>query len=280
MALRLGVALDGSKVLIKGRDFERLRPTVDETFGKFDALIFIGALGIAVRMVAPHVESKLSDPAVVCIDERGRHVISVLSGHAGGANELTLRLARLLKAEPIITTATDVNELPSVDWLEGLRPFPKDAIKLINRAVLEGRRVVVTDGQTELELVPRKLIAGIGCRRGISTEQIACAVEEACRMIEQPIERIDRLASVDVKRNEIGLLEYSARIGRPISFFDVETLRATIERYGLNESAFVRDRIGAGNVCEAAALSCVERGRFALTKTKFDGVTVALVWER
>ena len=283
IAARLNAALDGSRVFVKGRDFDRLRDLVDETFYKFDALIFVGALGIAVRMIAPHIVDKLNDPAVVCVDERGRHVISVLSGHVGGANELTRRLATSLNAEPIITTATDVEALPAVDAFTsnlGLMPRPKEAIKMINRAVLEGRRVIVTDGETELELVPQRLIAGIGCKRGTSRELIASAVARACSMIGQSIERIGLIASIDVKSDEIGLSEFARSIDRPIKFFDVATLQTTVERYMLDESDFVRKRVGVGNVCEAAALSCVERGRLALSKTKFDGVTVALIWER
>lgn len=283
LAERLGSLLEGSQTFIKGRDFERLRPMVDETFNSFDGLIFIGALGIAVRMIAPHIVSKLSDPAVVCLDERGRHVISVLSGHVGGANDLTLKLARMLGATPVLTTATDVENLPAIDSFTsrlGLMPQPKEAIKVINRAVLDGKKIYVTAGDTTLDLIPQRLILGLGCRRGIECSMIATAVESACSMIDQSVDRINLIASVDVKKDEAGLLEYSARIGRAIKFFDVETLQRTIERYRLEESAFVKEKIGVGNVCEAAALSCVERGRFALTKTKFDGVTVALIWEK
>ncbi len=275
--------LEGSVVFVKGRDFERLREIVDDTFRKFDALIFIGAVGIAVRMIAPHVESKLHDPAVISIDERGRHVISLLSGHVGGANELARRIAKLIGGEAIITTATDVENLTAIDAFTseiGMTPVPKEAIKLINRAVLEGERVFVTAGNSTLELIPRRLIVGLGCRRGVSCSAIERAVSEACRRIEQPIARIDLLASVDVKSDEVGLLEFSARIGREIKFFDVETLRSIVRQYRLQESDFVREKLGVGNVCEAAALACVSRGRFALTKTKFEGVTVALLWEK
>ncbi|MBR1581024.1 MAG: cobalt-precorrin 5A hydrolase [Selenomonadaceae bacterium] len=283
LASTISNALDGSKIFVKGRDFDRLRSLVDNTFDKFDALIFIGAVGITVRMIAPHIVSKLSDPAVISVDERGRHVISLLSGHVGGANDLTRRIAAIINAEPIITTATDVEHLTAVDAFTsnlGLVPQPKDAIKFINRAVLEGRKIFVTDGVTKLELVPQRLIAGIGCRRGIDCSMIRTAVESACRSINQSIDRIDLIATVDVKSDEVGLLKFARELGREIKFFDVATLRSTIDRYMLDESAFVKQTLGVGNVCEAAALACVERGRFALTKTKFDGVTVALVWER
>lgn len=90
---------------------------VEKAFSCSDALIFIGALGICVRSIAPYIQDKHTDPAVVCIDTTGKQVISVLSGHVGGANELTLSLARLLSAEPVITTQSDNVGLWALDML-------------------------------------------------------------------------------------------------------------------------------------------------------------------
>ena len=161
-----------------------------------------------------------------------------------------------------------------------MKPEPKEAIKFINSAILRNEAVFVTAGDTILNLTPMKLIAGIGCKRGTSKELIFNAVNEACNKIGQSIERISLIASVDIKSDEIGLIEFAKLINREIKFFDVETLRNTIKRYRLEESEFVKNTIGVGNICEAAALSCVERGKFALTKTKFEKVTVALIWEK
>ena len=84
-------------------------------FGEKDAVIFIGAAGICVRAVSPFVQDKRHDPAVIVIDEKGRFCIPLLSGHIGGANELALKLAEAVGAEPVITTATDINGLFAVD---------------------------------------------------------------------------------------------------------------------------------------------------------------------
>ena len=282
LADKIAKSLDGCTIFVKGKNFERLREVVDDNFQKFDALIFVTAAGIAVRMIAPHIVSKLSDPAVLVVDECGRHVISLLSGHVGRANELTLKVAEIVNGEPVITTATDVEGKVAVDSFVskiGLKPEPKEAIKAINTAILNGEPVFVTAGETILNLSPMRLIVGIGCRRGTSKEQIKTAVTESCRRIEQPVERISLIASVDIKSKERGLLEFAESIDRKILFFNAETLQRTINKYNLSESEFVKNTVGVGNICEAAALSCVERGRVALSKSKFDGVTVALVWE-
>ncbi len=119
--------------------------TLREAFSHYSAVIFIGATGIAVRVIAPLVNDKFIDPAVIVIDERGQHVISLLSGHYGGANALARYLAGVLDADPVITTATDVNELAALDTLasqldarmDGFRP----AVKTINHMLVSGKRI-------------------------------------------------------------------------------------------------------------------------------------------
>ena len=94
------------------------RAEVAKRWQDFDAFIFIGAMGICVRTIAPLIEDKHTDPAVICVDSMGRHVISVLSGHVGGANDLTRRVASALGADPVITTQSDNAGLWALDTLE------------------------------------------------------------------------------------------------------------------------------------------------------------------
>ena len=131
-----------------------------------------------------------------------------------------------------------------------------------------------------MNLLPQRLIAGIGCRRGTSAEEISLAVESACKKINQPVERINLLASVALKKDECGLLNFAVQKNLEIKFFSIEELAKKISEYKLEESDFVKKNIGIGNVCEAAALCCVKAGRFALTKTKFEKVTISLLWEK
>lgn len=334
LARRVGLALgDQASLFVSSRHatlgaqtFGRLREAVQENFHRYDALVFIMAAGIAVRSIAPYLVSKLEDPAVVVLDEQGRHVISLLSGHVGGANRLTRALAAALGAEPVITTATDVEGLVAPDALAaelGLFPEPHAAILAVNSALLRGEsisyyvdsacalasfyreelarrgltvrelaereretrpQVIISTACTEaragrLFLRPMALRAGVGCRRGTPKEVILAALKEAAARIGMPMEAITSLGSTVFKREEQGLHEAAAELRRPLYFYANDVLQRIIEQYGLRESDFVRQTIGIGNVCEAAALAA-GGGRMALGKTRFEKVTVALVWQQ
>ena len=121
-----------------------------EKFSDSDALIFIGATGIAVRSIAPYVASKKSDPAVLVVDECGKFVISLLSGHLGGANELALKTAEILEAIPVVTTATDLHHRFAVDVFakkNHLHFTEREAAKQISAAVLDGKQVGLWIGE-------------------------------------------------------------------------------------------------------------------------------------
>ena len=343
LAMRLADALQGGTIHLPERMhgtipdsydtvfFSRLSDVMKTAFVRYDALICVMATGIVVRMLAPYVENKLYDPAVLVFDEQGQHGISLLSGHIGGANELTRRLCAAVGADPVITTATDVIGALAPDVIAGqlaLRPVPKAAIQTLNAALLEGReisycvdmdlpraaayeahlraaqvrvtsfrgkppqgvyRVVITACVPKeappagtLYLVPRRLIAGLGCRAGVPEDKILYALTEACGRIGQEPARIDLLASTEVKRSEQGLLAAAQTLGREILFFSNDALAEKVVQYGLDESDFVRQTIGVGNVSEAAALCAAgyEGGRMALGKTIIGKVTVALLWEK
>lgn len=106
-------------------------------------MIFIGASGIAVRSIAPYVMSKKSDPAVLVVDECGKFVISLLSGHLGGANELALKTAEILNAVPVVTTATDLHHRFAVDVFAKKNDcsiFNMKAAKEVSAALLAGKK--------------------------------------------------------------------------------------------------------------------------------------------
>lgn len=128
--------------------FESLRACVTEGFGHFSAHVFITAAGIAVRAIAPHLVSKDVDPAVVVMDQNGRHVVSLLSGHLGGANDLATVVAQLVGGVAVITTATDTEKLPSLDLVAvevGCTIHNIGAVKHVNGALLADEKVLLDD---------------------------------------------------------------------------------------------------------------------------------------
>ena len=128
--------------------FQSLSEALSHKFNRYSGHIFIMSTGIVVRVIAPLVKSKLEDPAVVVVDDQANHAISLLSGHLGGANALTLKIADIIGADPVITTATDVNRVPAVDMLAKEKDLlienPR-AIKTVNMALLKGEKILVHD---------------------------------------------------------------------------------------------------------------------------------------
>lgn len=116
----------------------------EEHFSQSDALVFIGAIGIAIRAIAPYIKTKTKDPAVVVVDELGQFSIPILSGHIGGANELALQISKILNAIPVITTATDINNVFAIDtWAksQGLQILNPECIKLVSSKLLKGESI-------------------------------------------------------------------------------------------------------------------------------------------
>ena len=116
----------------------------EEHFSHSDALVYIGAIGIAIRAIAPYIKAKTKDPAVVVVDELGQFSIPILSGHIGGANELAMEISDILGSIPVITTATDINNVFAIDtWAkgQGLHILNPECIKLVSSKLLKGESI-------------------------------------------------------------------------------------------------------------------------------------------
>jgi len=277
-------------------------------FSSMDALVFVGACGIAVREIAPYVKSKKTDPAVLCIDERGQFVIPLLSGHIGGANALAVRLAERLDATAVVTTATDVHGRFAVDaWAarQGCALSDMGLAKAVAAEILErdvplcsqfpitgalpegtcagesgalgifiGWRVRSPFDRT-LRLIPRVLHVGIGCRRGTAAEAVESAVEAVFAENGLDTAAIRGVYSIDLKRDEAGLLAACERHRWPVHFYTAQQLRDAVGDF--TPSDFVRSVTGVDNVCERAARLGAEK--LIVQKTARDGVTVAVAAE-
>ena len=298
LASKLAASLGGS---VRGKD-QPLADWTRESFASCDALIFVGAAGIAVRSIAPYIQSKALDPAVLCVDETGRWIISILSGHLGGANALARRLAALTGGEAVITTATDINGLFAVDlWAkaQNMAVLQPERIKNVSAKILRGETITIDcpypiagtapelvqcDRDADvivsyracetkaLQLVPRVLTLGIGCKRGTDAGTLKAAFQRFC--IERGIcpEAINGAASIDLKRDEAGLLTFCVSHGRPLRFYSAEELRGAPG--DLTASAFVEATTGVDNICERAAV-LASGGKLIEKKYARDGVTFA-----
>lgn len=284
---------------------KRIADDMGALFGGHDALIFIGACGIAVREIAPHLKSKTTDPAVLVLDDRGGYVIPILSGHIGGANRLAGELAERLGAVPVITTATDGAGRFSCDaWAAAhdCAISSMEAAKAVSAAILKADVPVCADSPlperlpdglirgeegeigiyigvyerspfcTTLRLIPRTLTLGIGCRRGIGREAVLSAAEAVAGQYGFDLRAVGMVASIDLKRDEEGLLAFAKALGAETVFYTADELNAVEGDF--EESEFVKKTVGTGNVCERAAV--LAGGKRIVRKTAVSGVTVAV----
>ena len=318
--MEIAYKLSNSLSEVNDVDFSRcgkgaLSTWTEEHFSTNDALIFIGAIGIALRAISPYIKTKTKDPAVVVVDELGQFSIPILSGHIGGANELALQIAKDLGSIPVITTATDINKVFAVDtWAksQGLNIFNPECIKLVSSKLLKGESVhvksdypiqgnlpknvylndledsnagydvIITHKDLENErkndtllLVPQIITVGIGCRKDISFEAIESSILNILESENYHILAINALASIDKKANEKGILEFGKKYDLPFNTYSAEELNSLEGDF--TKSEFVKSVVEVDNVCERSAIM-ESNGKLIRRKDTCDGagVTVAL----
>ncbi len=300
---RLAPLLEGDFFACKGRVAE----VFAQAWQDYPQIVCIMASGIVVRTIAPLLQDKYRDPAIVVCDEQGRFAISLLSGHLGGANRLAHRVAAAVGGQAVLTTASDVLGRTALDlWCRelGLIPGDKAAFtramgRLVDcgslkvwsayplpllppdlRAVEERDAAdLIVDARTEATtgavlLHPKSLVVGIGCNRGTPKADIAETVTATCAQHQLAPEAIARLASIDLKQDEAGLLEFARDQGLTIDFFSSEQLNQVA---GVSTSAAVLKATGAKGVAEPAALLSAGAGSTLLVnKMKWTDVTTAV----
>ncbi|MDJ0582098.1 precorrin-3B C(17)-methyltransferase [Crocosphaera sp.] len=264
------------------------------------AFIFCLATGAVIRLIAPLLEDKGSDPAIIVIDPKGQYVISLCSGHQGGADRLAQLIAQQLNATPIITGASHSLNLPAIDILGlpfGWRKGPGDWTR-VSHAIASQKRVQVVqeagsrlwqdnlpqnhhfyfgfpeieenapiaarvwisatkrkfaEGSTfpKVQWYPRVLWVGIGCIRGTSQGLIESAIEEVCLKYHLATEAIAGIATIDIKADEVGIVEYCQEKQYPLFTYSSDVLN-TIKVP--NPSEVVKEEVGTASVAEAAAI--------------------------
>ncbi len=303
---RLRAALGGTASCTRRMEGFSLSQWTAEAFSAFDALVFVGAVGIAVRAVAPCLKSKAQDPAVVAVDECGRFAVPVVSGHLGGANDLAREISNICGAVAVITTATDANGLFAVDeWAKRQNCAVTDprGIKAVSARILAGQTVRVrsewpVEGECPagvtltdspdwdvwvdvhrhsggLCLAPKALVLGVGCRKGTPREALETAFRALCGEQNLWPEVVCGAATIDLKAEEPGLLDFCAAHGWSLTCYSAEALRGAEGTF--TPSAFVERTTGVDNVCERSAVLAAG-GPLLTGKHAGNGVTMALAW--
>lgn len=296
--------------------------------GRASAIIFIGSAGIAVRAIAPFIRHKSEDPAVLVIDEAGHFVISLLSGHLGGANELTMYISRLISAEPVITTASDIEGAFSVDVFAKENGFilsdfgkAKDAqakvlrgeklriysdismenllkrpgigeAEMVSSKEIDKADIVISYRTKYLEysepvirpfnaiglrLTAKRIYVGIGARKGVSEEDVMKAYDNCLKSSGIDASAVSALVSIDIKKNEQGILTFSYKREIPFITYTPEELSSIQGDFA--SSAFVQSVTGVSNVCERAAAYAASRNgreKVLVHKQIYGNVTLAV----
>ncbi len=300
---RLAESLQGDFFACKGR----LAEVFAQVWREYREIVCIMATGIVVRTIAPLLQDKYRDPAIVVCDEQGRFAISLLSGHLGGANQLADLVATQIGGQAVLTTASDVLGMTALDlwcldlglavadkaaftramgrlvdrgglkvWSTcALPPLPPDLHRVTDREEADLLITARTDETIGGALLhPKSLVIGIGCNRDTPAAHIARAVEQTCLQQHLAPGAITRLASIDLKKDEQGLLEYARQQGFTIDFFASEQLNQV---EGVSCSPVVQRATGAKGVAEPAALLSAGAGSTLLVnKMKWTDVTTAV----
>jgi cobalt-precorrin 5A hydrolase/precorrin-3B C17-methyltransferase len=263
-----------------------------------DGIICFLAAGATVRLIAPLLDSKQSDPAVVCLDEAARYAVALTGGHAAGANALATRAAEALGAEPVITTATDAAGLPGLDTLD----WPVEgAVAAVSRALLDAEpvalacdqtwplpalpitadetaryRIVVTDRIVPADdwtviLHPPSLVAGVGASHGVTAAEVLGLVDTALAEAGLSSASVTALATVDAKAAEPGLVEAARERGWPLLTHPAGRL-AAVPVPTPSQAALAA--VGTPSVAEAAALASADV--LIVPKRKSAMATVAI----
>ena len=260
-------------------------------FAECDAIVCFLAVGATVRLLAPLLSGKHTDPGVVCVDEALRYAVPVAGAHAGGANELARRVSRLFGAEAVITTASDAAGSVSLDEFGADLGFvlePGSDLAAVGTAVLSGDRVTFTAGavwplpplppnvvQSQPEpgvpaiivsdraapptapgapvviYRPPSLVVGIGASRGVAAAEVTALISQALADAGLSPRSVRLAATVDLKAGEAGLREALRDRGWPLAVFPAAGLAAMPVP---NPSETVRSAVGTPSVAEAAAL--------------------------
>lgn len=290
-----------------------IKSLIAYAWNDYDGLIFIGATGIAIRMINPFIDHKTKDPAVIVIDDLGRYVISLLSGHIGGANDLTHYISEEINGLPIITTASDSRGIESIDMFAKKNDYymeDMNSITTLTSMMVNGKKIgFYSEDRTkinynnlivlkELEnldkdieglivvssiitkdikapytiLRPRNINIGVGCRKGIEGDRIIESIKSSFKEAHLSINSIKSMGTVEVKKDEAGILEAAKFYNCPLKIYTIEEIQQVEDMF--EKSKFVKDTIGVYSVSEPVAH--LLGGQLITRKSKHNGITISI----
>lgn len=290
----------------------KLKDAAENAMSNYRAVVFISSTGIAVRAISSFIKSKDKDPAVVVIDSSCKFVISLLSGHLGGANELTCKLASILKAVPVITTATDnigvkapdvfakeneliINDLKDAKYIASLLVEGKkvgfiDEDKLLdvpkgyssNLDNVQGLLYVTNKCKAfyeenlknikTLKLIRKNIVLGVGCRKNFDSQQMIETVKKLLLDYNIDERAVKYISTVEIKAKEEAILKLAEYFKCNLKIYSIEDIKKVQHNY--RGSDFVEKTIGARAVCEP----CTELAGASLItdKIKANGMTLCI----
>ncbi|AFS79467.1 cobalamin biosynthesis protein CbiG [Gottschalkia acidurici 9a] len=302
---------------------DKLSNHMEDIFRNHDGLIFISSTGIALRLIAPYIESKVKDPAVIVVDDMGKYSISLLSGHIRGANDLTLQISSILENQPIITTASDGRGIDAVDTFAkryNLEIESMEDAKKLTSLMVEGENIKLISELVDVELRydnvikinkhsisstlsdvkgiivissldnikdyiksedkhkpicllrPKNINIGIGCRRGKSKREILGAIMELFKENNLCLKSINKIGTIDVKKDEEGIIETSKELNCSMEVFTKKDIEKVQNKF--NRSKFVESKVGVTSVCEPCAY--LLGSEMIISKKIFNGITIAV----
>lgn len=277
-----------------------------ENFFTNELLIFIGSVGIAVRAVSKFITKKNLDPAVLVIDDNAKFVIPILSGHIGGANYYAKKFAVYLNSTPVITTATDINNVFAIDvWatknnfvidniekiknisaklLNNEKVFIKSDFEILNnlpKNIFKSKNnnfdVVITFKKKEnynaLKIIVPCLCLGVGCKKNTSSKKIINAFKNFINENNLHKKAFINISSIDLKKNEQAIKDLAKFMQVNFKTYSVQELNS-VKNKNFSSSEFVLKTVGVDNVCERSAM--INYDELLISKTKMDGITFAV----
>lgn len=293
---------------------ENFSQNVKNDFSECDALVFVMAAGIVVRTIAPLIQDKTHDPAVIVADQQGKFVISLLSGHIGGANCLAEKIAESINAIPVITTATDIQKVTAFDLfaqknnlvieniselkyisstlldnksVEFFTDFPVNDSDIPENIILTDKpsgkmRVVVSDmlrhdlseNSHTLFLRPKSLIVGIGCKKNIDFLKLENCFLSFLENYNLSLLSVESISTVSLKSKEPAVLKLCEKYNIPLKIVPDEAILSC--SHDFEKSQFVEKITGLPSVAQASCYIASDYGTEISGKVKFSGITLAV----